>query len=242
MNMNMNQFVWDELKFFIERLSSLRVSESLSFSDDSFCVYTNTNSENMIYDPDCMIDTESVMKFFNERDASFMWFTRNAESLRHSGLIYTGDLIAMSLESKHESKYESNPEIEVRRINSHSDSELWARTAWRAFGSEGDVSDNYYAFVDSLLDDSENLSLWLAFHEGHASGTLLTTIMGGVYYVGVVPEKRRKGIAREMLNEICRHNTRLVLQATPSGYELYKNFGFNELFKIPLYSNEEDML
>ena len=41
-----NQFVWDELKFFISRLSFLRVSESLSLNDKAFCVSTGTSAEN----------------------------------------------------------------------------------------------------------------------------------------------------------------------------------------------------
>ena len=244
MNVSMNDFIWHELKFFIARLSSLRVSESLILNDDAFCVYTGTYYENMIYYPDCKSDSEGVSKminFFGERDASFMWFARDSKSLEDSGLIYAGDFTAMSLESNHTAKYESNPDIEILRINSRHESELWARTAWLSFGSEGEVTDNYYAFVDALNNDRENLSMYLAFHKGKASGTFLTTVMGGVYYFGVLPEMRRMGIAREMMNEICRQNKQIVLQSTPSGYAFYKSFGFNERFRIPLYSNEEDI-
>ena len=235
-----NQFVWDEMKFFLSRLRCLRVSESMNLNHESFCVYTGTYSENWVYCPeaDCVND---ALKFFREHDSAFMWPVYDAESLRNTDLIYSGDLTAMYLESNHMPMYESNPEIEIVRIESHEDSSLWAETAWSSFGSEGDVSDNYYAFADSLIDD-ENLSLYLAVLDDEPAGAYLTTVMGGVYYFGVLPEMRRKGIAREMMNEICRHNTRIVLQSTSSGYPFYKSFGFTELFRMPVYSNESDML
>ena len=66
----------------------------------------------------------------------------------------------------------------------------------------------------------------------------------GVYYFATLPKFRRKGIARAMMSEICRLSSgkTIVLQATPSGVPFYKNFGFEELFTIPVYSNENDIL
>ena len=238
----MNNFIWDELKFFLTRLKSLRVSESMNLNDESFCVSTGTYSENWIYCPNPeRVKVNDAVNFFRERDISFMWPVYDSESLRHSGLIYAGDLTAMSLESNHVPESESDSHITFMRIESHEHSALWARTAWHSFGGEyDDVPDNYYAFADALTED-ENLSLSLALHDGKPAGTFLTTIMGGVYYFGVIPEMRRRGIAREMMNDICRHNTRVLLQSTPSGYAFYKSFGFTELFKIPVYSTESDI-
>jgi len=51
---------------------------------------------------------------------------------------------------------------------------------------------------------------------------------------------RRKGIARAMMNEICRlsANKKIVLLSMEGGLLFYKNFGFEELSTIPIYSNE----
>ena len=242
--MSMNQFVWDEMKFFVSRLSSLRVSETLKLNDESICVSTNTPYENWVYYPDPEDDSESVSKaakFFRERDVSFMWPVYDAESLRHSGLIYAGDLVAMTLESNHEPKYESNPSVTFKRIESHDDASLWANTAWRSFVGNDDVPENFIAFTDALIDDHEHLSLTAAMYEGEAAGAYITTIMGGVYYFGVLPEMRRRGVARSMMNEICRHNKRITLQATEIGYKFYKSYGFTELFRMPVYSNDADI-
>lgn len=236
----MNNFVWNELKFFLTRLKSLRVSESMNLNDESFCVSTGTYSENWIYCPNPeRANVNDAVNFFRERDISFMWPVCDSESLRHTDLIYAGDLTAMSLELNRVP--ESNPDITIMKINSREHSALWAKTAWHSFGGEyDDVPENYYAFIDALTED-ENLSLYLALHDDKPSGTFLTTIMGGVYYFGVIPEMRRKGVAREMMNEICRHNTRVVLQSTPSGYAFYKSYGFAELFRMPVYSTEADV-
>ena len=212
----------------------------MNLNDESFCVSTGTYSENWIYCPNPeRANVNEAINFFRERDISFMWPVCDSESLRYTDLIYAGNLTAMSIESNHVP--ESNPDIKIMRIDSHEHSALWARTAWHSFGGEyDDVPENYYAFIDALIDD-ENLSLSLALHDGKPSGTFLTTIMGGVYYFGVIPEMRRKGVARAMMNEICRHNTRVLLQSTPSGYAFYKSYGFAELFKIPVYSTESDI-
>ena len=69
------------------------------------------------------------------------------------------------------------------------------------------------------------------------------TDSNGVYYFATIPEQRRKGVARSMMNEICRlsNGKKILLQATPMGLPFYKNFGFKELCKIPVYSDSDDV-
>ncbi len=239
----MNQFVWNEMKFFVSRLSSLSVSETLKLKDESLCVFTNTLYDNWVYYPNPEGDSESVsrvIEFFREHDdRAFMWPVYDSESLKHSGLIYAGDLVAMTLEPERE--YESNPSVTFRHIESHDDVSLWACTAWESFVEGDDVPENFIAFTDALIDDRENISLTAAMYEGEPAGAFLTTIMGGVYYFGVLPEMRRRGIARSMMNEICRNNKRITLQATETGYKFYKSYGLTENFRIPVYSNYADI-
>ena len=150
----MNRIIWDELKFFLTRLKSLSVSESMSINDESFCVSTGTYYENWIYCPNPERVNDAA-NFFRERDIAFMWPVYDSESLRHTDLIYAGDLTAMSLESNSVHESESNPDVKILRVKSHDDAVLWAKTAWHSFGGEyDDVPDNYYTFVDSLKDES----------------------------------------------------------------------------------------
>lgn len=240
----MNKYVWEEMKFFVSRLASLSVSETLKLNDESICVFTNTPSENWIYYPNPKGDYESVRKvanFFREHNnKAFMWPVYDAESLRDSFLIYAGDLVAMTF--KPEREYESNPSVTLKQIKSHDDISLWANITWRSFNGYGDeASDDFCEFTEALINDHENISLTAAMYEGEAAGSYLTTVMGGVYFFGVVPEMRRKGIARAMMSEICRHNKLITLQATETGYTFYKSFGFTEHFRMPVYSNTADI-
>ena len=123
----------------------------------------------------------------------------------------------------------------------------WSATAWRGFGGEDDAPENYCRFVRALVDDAENLSLHLAKFDGKSAGVFATTNEPervGVYYFATVPELRRKGIASSMMSEICRLSAgrKIVLQSTPMGVKFYCSFGFDELFRIPVYSTDKDIL
>jgi GNAT superfamily N-acetyltransferase len=73
----------------------------------------------------------------------------------------------------------------------------------------------------------------------------------GVYYFAVLPEERRKGVGKAMIDKILRIASEgtsdfpalgfVVLQATPDGTRFYASQGFDTLFPIPLYSLSDDI-
>ena len=240
--------VWEDFRFFMTRLTFLSVSESMKLGNNGFCVSTGCESENWIYYPERITSREIVddaVKFFADRDISFMWpvYDGGTELLDSAGLLYAGNLAAMMLDPKNV-RMNDVPDVVIEPV---SVSLEWARTAWHGFGGGADdTPDNYFALVDALKHDPENLSLYIARYDGVNAGTFLITHepdLMGVYYFAVVPEMRRKGIARAMMNEVCKLSCgkKLVLQATPSGLPFYKNYGFEELFMIPVYSTESDI-
>lgn len=246
--------IWDDLKFFLTRLKFLPISESLSLGKNGgFCVSTRCASENWIYYPENLDSPEIVnmaVKFFHERNISFMWpvYDGGREILEYCGLLYAGSLTAMSMNPKALSGTAINSAVKFMRVNSDNDAKIWARTAWHGFGGGiDDTPENYYALVNALYNDRENMALYIAEFDGKISGTFLITTgeknLTGIYYFAVIPEFRRLGIASAMMTEICRlsNGKKLVLQATPSGLKFYKKFGFDELFRIPVYSTEEDI-
>ena len=244
--------IWKDMKFFLTCLTHLSVSQSMALGNNGgFCVSTNCASENWIYYPEPITDSNTVdiaVKFFADRNISFMWpvYSGGSEFLGDSGLIYAGDLAAMTLDpAKITPGIDDN--ITFEHIVTPEQSQEWARTAWHGFGGgTDDTPENYFALVNSLNGERENFSLYLARMGGASVGTFMITqepdIMG-VYYFAVIPEMRRKGIAVMMMNEVCRLSggKRIVLQATPSGRPFYKNYGFEELFMIPVYSTEKDI-
>ena len=243
--------IWEELKFFLERLKNLPVSESLTLKDNCFCVSTGCDFESWIYFPEKIRDEALVneaVKFFNERNISFMWpiyDERDGKILESCGLLYAGNLEAMTLDSDKIKLRAENSSVKISRVNKNF--EEWAKTAWHSFGGEiDDVPKNYFAFVEALNNDRENLALYLSEVDEEPAGTFLITQeknFTGVYYFAVMPEIRRKKVAASMMNEICRLSQwkKITLQATPSGVPFYENFGFDKLFTIPVYSNESDV-
>ncbi|MBR0034135.1 MAG: GNAT family N-acetyltransferase, partial [Synergistaceae bacterium] len=106
--------IWEDLKFFVDTLKILPVSDFLALSENgSYCVSTGTYSENWVYCPEREITPEmagDVVRFFRECGDSgeaFMWpvyadSEANRKILEGAGLEYAGDLTAMCFVPKNE--------------------------------------------------------------------------------------------------------------------------------------------
>ena len=241
--------VWENLRFFTERLRALAVSESLPLGDEGYCVSTGAYYENWVYFPErvTLEAVNDVVRFFGERDAVFMWpvYDGGHDVLESEGLLYAGDLAAMSLDPAGATLHVKEG-VTFERVTRELSGE-WACTAWRGFGGEDGAPESYCRFVRALVDDAENVSVHLAKYAGENAGVFALTNEAervGVYYFATVPDFRRKGIASAMMSEICRLSggRKIVLQSTPMGVKFYRSFGFDELFKIPVYSTESDIL
>lgn len=242
--------VWESLKFYLTSLKNLPVSESLMLDGDKgFCVSTGSSWDSWVYYPERLKDSDTVkeiLKFFNSRRIAFLFPVYDADNgsekiCKDCGLFFRENFTAMSFVPK--TSPETDPEMKFKHVTSPEMSKEWAETSWRGFGGLGDVGESYYRFVDALSDDRKNLSLYIAEHNGKNSGVFLLTHYekyAGVFFFATVPEMRRKGIARAMMNEICRlsANKKIVLLSMEGGLLFYKNFGFEELSTIPIYSNE----
>lgn len=250
----MQNIIWDDLKFFLGQLKSLSVSKSLTLGQNNFCVSTGCSFESWVCWPDTIItrqDVDRVIKFFAENNISFMWplYDNNyASILESSGLVYAGDLEAMTLDPDKAITDKVNHDVSFRQVTTPELSREWARTAWSAFNfGDSNVSGNYYTLTEAFMNN-KNLSLYTAMLDDKPAGTFLLTHekhLTGVYYFAVIPELRRKGIAASMMNEICRLSRltkrTITLQATPIGAHFYRNFGFDDLFAIKIYSDEADI-
>lgn len=246
--------IWEDLKFFMTCLKNLPVSESINLDNNKgFCVSTGCNLESWAFYPERVNDPDIVkeaLNFFNSREISFLFPVYDSHDectkiFEDCGLFLRDTYTAMIFDSGKILKPEMNSLITIKQVTSSELSREWANTAWRGFGGLGSVPENYYRFVEALSNDRENLSLYLAEYNGISSGTILITHheenYTGAYYLAVLPEMRRKGIARSIMNEICRLSAGkdIVFPASTAGLPFHKNFGFKELFQIPVYSNEK---
>lgn len=255
--MMIGNIIWEDLKFFLTRLRALRTSEMLALGDDEgFCVSTCCDFESWVYYPaniEAKTEDEAlvneVIRFFRERNTSFLWpvYDEGKKILENAGLLYAGDLTAMTFDSKFADTLHMNHDVTFELITSADGANRFASNVWLGFdGSADTMPENYCKLMEGLSEDQENLCMYIAKYCGEDAGTFLVTNepeLMGVYYFSTLPRFRRMGIARAMMNEICRLSLgkRIVLQSTPSGVFFYRNYGFDELFKIAVCSIEADV-
>ena len=251
--MMIGNIIWEDLKFFLTRLRALRTSEMLALGDDEgFCVSTCCDFESWVYYPANIEDealVNEVIRFFRERNISFLWpvYDGGKKILENAGLLYAGDLTAMTFDSKFADTLHMNHDVTFELITSADGANRFASNVWLGFdGSADTMPENYCKLMEGLSEDQENLCMYIAKYCGEDAGTFLVTNepeLMGVYYFSTLPIFRRMGIARAMMNEICRLSSgkRIVLQSTPSGVFFYRSYGFDELFKIAVYSIEADV-
>lgn len=243
---------WQELEFFLKQLKSLPVSESIMLSENGFAVSTGCDIESWVFYPERVKDIKiarKVIEFFKAQKVSFMWpvYDGGEKVLEDAGLLYAGSLTGMVFDP---AWHETLEVLIPKRKFKKTDPRIWACAAWHGFGGEyDDVPEKYFELVKSF---SENKYFSLVTHqtgENH-DGTFMIVEKPerkydplGLYYFATIPEMRRKGIAREMMYRICEfaRGRKIFLQATPAGLPFYKDYGFEELCKIPVYSTTTDV-
>jgi GNAT superfamily N-acetyltransferase len=204
---------------------------------------------------------EQVCTFFEELRLPFVWpIFPDAEltcqqTLEAEGLFSRGELVAMAYAKPPLEETENTVETSLifEKIKSEEGAAVWAQTAWQAFDSPPGAP---VSFVDLArgLSQKENFLLLLARRERVPVGTAMLSLSGasmGVYYFATLPEERRKGVARAVMEEIFRYAwgpgsedglcDTITLQATPAGAPFYASLGFETLFKISLFSRSEEV-
>jgi len=140
-------------------------------------------------------------------------------------------LMAMSLASWNPSAV-AGIEVELQEVEH--DTSDWADVASRSFGYTVPT-----AVTDKLIEDT-GVSLMIARKAGQPVGTGLVYAHGetaGLHMVGVLPEARRKGIARKIMLRLlddarARGFPLATLQASPMGEGLYRELGFEPQGRI----------
>lgn len=256
----MNEII-ENLRDFLICLCTLKSSYVCDITGGNFCVSTNSDfaSENWaFYDPRHKeLSSEIIQnakKFFKELNLNFILPVLNEkfdlEILKREGLNYAGNLTGMSFnvlkKIEIETAIKTENKLKIRVSSSDDNTDEWAETAWRGFGGES-APENFLK-ISRDMGASKYLKLFAAYSGDTSVGTFLLCedkINAGVYYFAVKPEFRRKKIAHAMMNAIinialeCGKN-KIVLQATPAGVPFYKNFGFDEIFNIPVFTNAEN--
>ena len=96
-------------------------------------------------------------------------------------------------------------------------------------------------FYESTMDE---IQYYIAGYNGFELGTVVLFVhpaeIAGIHSMGVIPEFRRQGFARNILIEVLAKAKltsakMATLQASKAGEPLYKEIGFKENFKLYNY-------
>ncbi|MGG6231983.1 GNAT family N-acetyltransferase [Tenacibaculum sp. SDUM215027] len=139
----------------------------------------------------------------------------------------------MSLELKE--KFETQRNIDFKRVENKENAQLWSRSFQQAFG--------YEINSEIVLKTAENIPYYLVYFEQELIGTVIlytTNTIAGLHSLGIIPEKRKQGFATEImrhtLNKAIDQNLSLAtLQASEMAKEMYLKLGFSLDFLMKNY-------
>ena len=133
------------------------------------------------------------------------------------------------------------PDFEIIEARTVEQIRQWGQTAAAGFAMPPAVVRDFpKVFADY---PSASMHYLLGFHQGQpvATASLCCDAEAGAYFITTLPEARRRGFAREMtlalLREARLRGCRLVvLEASPAGYEVYQQIGFQVYCSMDIYN------
>jgi ribosomal protein S18 acetylase RimI-like enzyme len=154
--------------------------------------------------------------------------------LEGSGFKYSSSLIGMSISLDQD--LEDSGRIRLEKVTNELSAILWSKLFEKSFG--------YLISEDVILKSKDVITYLIAFHGNDPVGTSVLYFhqpsIAGIHSVGVIPEKRRKGFAEEIMKQLLRMASGsgaqyATLQASDLGKGLYLKLGFQEQFTIKNY-------
>lgn len=192
-------------------------------------------------------DVRDILEFFRQKDLPFVapLFSEVSDNVRgvfdSRGLTKRKTYTAMLLERPEKMAGLDGSVIKADGVDE------WADAAWEGFGGETPRPAEYLDFAEYLRNRKEN-SLFILKEDGKAACCALllqSENACGLYYFATIPAFRRRGLAKKLLSGLLPYafaeRDTLVLLATEEGLPFYRNFGFKELKKIPIFSTTNDI-
>jgi ribosomal protein S18 acetylase RimI-like enzyme len=159
--------------------------------------------------------------------------TNSYQLLEEKGFKIKFEQIGMALKTPH--LFTGLGGLSLKKVTTKEDTELWSLLFSKAFGY----------FINPILLNGlqENTQYYIAYHQNEVVGTGIlhaTNNVTGIHSVGVIPDKRRKGYAEQimklLINQAIQNNSNLItLQSSNMGKGLYLKLGFEEQFTIKNY-------
>jgi len=156
--------------------------------------------------------------------------TASHQLLMDNGFKVKFEQRGMSLKLK--DTFTNSTKLKLQLVHNSLEAAQWSQTFKKSF--------DYFINPDILLKTSKDINYYLALYENQPVGTAITfktETCIGIHSIGIPPEMRRKGFAKEimqlLINSACEAGEKLMtLQASDMGKGLYLKLGFEEGFAI----------
>lgn len=198
-----------------------------------------------------VFEAERLISFFSARELPFVvpelpgTPDKLVSALETGGILPVRTYTAMIIE---QSRRAGSAEPLMKLVGAGTDAaDEWGRAAWMGFDGGAEVPEDYLSLARHLAGCREN-ALYLLEEAGRALACGLLHKAGdacGLYYFATLPEFRRRGFARRLMEglagEAARGGREMVLLATPEGLPFYLDFGFKRLSEITIRSASADL-
>lgn len=163
-----------------------------------------------------------------------------AEIAKSNNLIVADNVVAHRFDIDVNWKYTPSTEIEISKVTTEEELKLFDEVSSEAFVHHKGLVVEFFKHV---IKGSDQLELFIAYSAGKAVGTAqISTVnnVAGIYWLSVLPEYRKKGIATLLTNFIIgqakdKGFTSVVSQNFTASQSLFRKIGFNPYGALPLY-------
>lgn len=194
-------------------------------------IWTNTQLNAMVLN-----DIANEIKT-NQSNINFSFFN-TANPLDNEllkSLQFTEIGIQYGMSKPLDKKYELNNKLAFLKVEGKEEIQQWCKAFEKSF--------NYQISEETLARNFNKTDFYLIYSEGDIAGTIilhLTKDIAGIHALGIIPEMRSKGIAREAMKKIINISIGLnakhtVLQASEMARKMYESMGFTTQFSMHNY-------
>lgn len=237
----------DITKSNINNLAHLWKTASSSFQtyfeqeEYSYCFIPNSQWPNRIW-TNSKINNNILQKIADEietNDNEIIFSFFNANSLLNAelinGLPFTEKSVQYGMSMVLGNKYNLNNRLIFAKVESNQEILEWCNAFESSF--------NYKISKETLQNNVHKTDFYLIYFNGNIAGTImlhLTDDIAGIHSLGIIPEMRAKGIARDAMKKILnisidRKARYAVLQASEMAKKMYESMGFTTQFTMHNY-------
>lgn len=181
-----------------------------------------------------LINLNSSMLIFSYFDTNG---DKNNDLITRNGFIKRGVQYGMNLYLN--DLFEVSTPLILKKVTNSVDAKTWSTTFEQCFG--------YLISEETLNKTYHKINYFTVYSQDELVGTVLlhfTEKVVGIHSLGILPTKRGKGFANQIMSQVLNESIRLgmnlaTLQASSMAKKMYQRIGFSEDFLVQHYQLEK---